>query len=288
MDKDCALQGFRPIMRQKVKGKRMKRLLITGAAGELGQMLRGRLAPMAEILRLSVISDLGRPAKNVECFTCDLADEEAVFDIVADCDGIVHLGGVSVERSFDLISPANLRGVYNLYEAARVNGMPRILFASTNHTIGFYKQDRRLHADDPVRPDGLYGVSKVFGEAMARMYHEKFGQETAIVRIGSCTAEPKDWRALSSWFSHDDFVSLIETVFRVPRLGCPIVWGASDNDAGWWDNSAAGYLGWVPKDNAADHLDRIRSEVPRPSRNAPVAVYQGGVFTAEPIQRGKK
>ncbi len=288
MDEHCARQEFRPIMRRKAERKRMKRLLITGAAGALGQMLRERLAPMAEVLRLSDIADLGRPAKNEEVFSCDLANEEAVFDIVADCDGIVHLGGVSVERSFDQISPANLRGVYNLYEAARVNGMPRILFASTNHTIGYYKQDQRLHASDPVRPDGLYGVSKVFGEAMARMYYDKFGQETAIVRIGSCTAEPQDWRALGSWFSHDDFVSLIGTVFRVPRLGCPIIWGASKNDAGWWDNSAAGYLGWAPQDNAADHLDRIQSEVPRPAKNAPVAVYQGGSFTAEPIHREKK
>ncbi|MFV0302278.1 MAG: NAD-dependent epimerase/dehydratase family protein [Paracoccus sp. (in: a-proteobacteria)] len=265
----------------------MKRLLITGAAGTLGQMLRQRLAPMAEILRLSDITDPGRPAANEEIYTCDLADEQAVFDIVADCDGIVHLGGVSVERSFDLIAPANLRGVYNLYEAARVNGMPRIVFASSNHTIGYYPQDQRLHADDPVRPDGLYGVSKVFGEAMARMYHEKFGQETAIIRIGSCTPEPHDWRMLSTWLSPDDFVSLIETVFRAPRLGCPIVWGASANDAGWWDNSAAGYLGWVPRDNAADHLPRIASEVSRPAPDAAVARYQGGSFTAEPIHREK-
>lgn len=264
----------------------MERLLITGAAGGLGQMLRGRLSHLAPILRLADIAAAADPAPNEEIVQCDLADEEAVFRMVEGCDGIVHLGGISVERSFELIEAANLRGVYHLYEAARAHGLPRIIFASSNHTIGFYPQDQRLHADDPVRPDGLYGVSKVFGEAMARMYYEKFGQETAIVRIGSCTPAPRDWRMLSTWFSHDDFVSLIETVFRVPRLGCPIVWGASANDAGWWDNSASGYLGWVPRDNAAAYRALIETQVPRPSADAPVARYQGGTFTADPIHRG--
>ena len=274
-----------PKIASKTDGVRMKRLLITGAAGGLGRMLRGRLGHLADVLRLSDVADMGKPAAHEECLVCDLADEAAVFDLVSGCDGIVHLGGISVERSFDLIEQANLRGVYNLYEAARANGMPRIVFASSNHTIGYYPQDQRLGVDDPVRPDGLYGVSKVFGEAMARMYHDKFGQETAIIRIGSCTPAPVDWRMLSTWFSHDDFVSLIEAVFRAPRLGCPIVWGASANDAGWWDNSAAGFLGWTPRDNAAAHRDRIEAEVPRPPADAPVARYQGGVFTAEPIHR---
>ncbi|TRW99651.1 NAD(P)-dependent oxidoreductase [Paracoccus sp. M683] len=263
----------------------MKRLLITGAAGGLGQMLRGRLGHLAETLRLSDVVPLQPNGPTDEVMVCDLADEAAVFDVVAGCDGIVHLGGVSVERGFDVIDAANLRGIYNLYEAARANGQPRIIFASSNHTIGFYPQDRRLGADDPVRPDGLYGVSKVFGEAMARMYYEKFGQETAIIRIGSCTPEPTNWRMLSTWLSHDDLVSLIETAFRAPRLGCPIIWGASANDAGWWDNSASSYLGWVPRDNAADHLDRIAATVPRPAPDDPVIRYQGGSFAAEPIHR---
>lgn len=263
----------------------MERLLITGAAGGLGQMLRGRLTHLAPMLRLADIAPIDNPAAHEEIFQCDLADEAAVFDMVAGCDGILHLGGISVERSFDLIEAANLRGVYNLYEAARANGLPRIIFASSNHTIGFYPQDQRLGVQDPVRPDGLYGVSKVYGEAMARLYYEKFGQETAIVRIGSCTPAPRDWRMLSTWFSHDDFVSLIETVFRVPRLGCPIVWGASANDAGWWDNSASGYLGWVPRDNAAAYRELIEAQVPRPAADAPIARYQGGVFTADPIHR---
>lgn len=263
----------------------MNRLLITGAAGGLGRLCRARLAHLANTLRLSDIDDLGAAGPKEELVRCDLGDEAAVADLVAGCDGVVHLGGISVEDRFDPILNANIRGVYNLYEAARAHGMPRIVFASSNHTIGFHPQDRHLTVHDPMKPDGLYGVSKCFGEAMASMYHSKFGQETAIVRIGSCFEKPRDHRMLATWLSPDDFVSLIETVFRVPRLGCPIVWGVSDNDELWWDNSASRYLGWRARDSSARFRDEIYATLPLPPEDAPEAVYQGGKFTADTIHR---
>ncbi|MER0236510.1 NAD(P)-dependent oxidoreductase [Fulvimarina sp. MAC8] len=261
----------------------LERLLITGAGGGLGTLLRNRLFHVAQTVRLSDVVDLGAAAENEEIVPCDLADRDAVQALVEGCDGILHLGGVSVEKSFDTILPANITGVYNLYEAARVAGMPRIVFASSNHTIGYYTQDTPLTNDVPMRPDGLYGVSKCFGEAVANLYHDKFGQETALVRIGSCFPEPRDHRMLSTWMSPNDFVSLIECVFRVPRLGCPVIWGVSDNDARWWDNSAIAYLGWRPKDNSEVYRKKIDAAMERPSPDAPDAVYQGGKFTAEPI-----
>ncbi|EAU39749.1 hypothetical protein FP2506_13479 [Fulvimarina pelagi HTCC2506] len=261
----------------------LEKLLITGAGGGLGALLRGNLSDVAKTVRLSDIVDIGSPGAKEEVISCDLSDRDAVKALVEGCDGILHLGGVSVEKSFDTILPANIVGVYNLYEAARAAGMPRILFASSNHTIGYYTQDTHLTADVPLRPDGLYGVSKCFGEAIANLYHDKFGQETAIVRIGSCFAEPRDHRMLSTWMSPSDFVSMIECVFRVPRLGCPVIWGVSDNDGRWWDNSAAAYLGWRPRDNSEAYRRKIDAEQARPAPDAPDAVYQGGKFTAEPI-----
>ncbi len=263
----------------------MKRLLVTGAAGQLGRVMRQRLAPMAETLRLADLAPLDTAGANEECVQCDLADLNAVDAMVAGCDGIVHLGGISVEKPFEQILQGNIIGLYNLYEAARTNGLPRIVFASSNHTIGYYPQTERLGPDVPVRPDGLYGVSKCFGENLARMYFEKFGQETALVRIGSCTPEPNNYRMLSSWFSYDDFVSLIEAVFRAPVLGCPVVWGASANEAGWWDNSHLGYLGWKPKDNAEAFRPQIAATVPRPDPTEAIARYQGGTFADNPIFR---
>jgi len=261
----------------------MKRLLITGAAGAMGRVMRGKLAGLADVIRLShrePITDLGA---HEEFALADMADRDAVARAVAGVDGIVHLGGVSVEAPFEPILQANILGLYNLYEAARTHGQPRILFASSNHVIGYYRQDERINAHAPVRPDTLYGVSKCFGEALARMYFEKFGQETAIVRIGSCIEKPTNHRMLASWLSYDDFARLAARAFNVPRLGCPIIYGASANSQRWWDNTLVDWLGWQPQDTADAWRAEIEATVPRPSADDPLVVYQGGQFTAQPI-----
>lgn len=261
----------------------MQRLLITGAAGQLGCLVRPRLAHLADTLRLSDIAALGDAAPHEELVGCDLTDRAAVAQLVDGCDGILHLGGQSVEAAWSVVRDANIEGLYNLYEGARAHGKPRILFASSNHAIGFYRQTERIDAAAPVRPDGLYGVSKVFGEALARMYFEKFGIETACVRIGSCLPKPANHRMLSTWLSPDDFVRLIERVFRVPVLGCPIVYGVSANEATWWDNSASAYLGWRPRDNSEQFRAELDAAMAQPAPDAPDAVYQGGYFATDGI-----
>lgn len=261
----------------------MKRLLITGAAGGLGSVMRTRLAHLAETLRLSDIAPMSDAGPNEEIVPCDMGDKAAVEALVEDCDGIVHFGGISTESTWDRIRNANIDGMFNLYEAARKHGRPRIVFASSNHAIGYHRQTTRLDASAPLRPDGLYGLSKAFGENLASLYHDKFGIETACVRIGSSFPEPRDHRMLSTWLSYDDFVRLIERIFDVPYLGCPVIYGASANDATWWDNSAVGYLGWVPRDNSEVFRAKIDAKMPRPAPDAPEVVYQGGVFTAEGI-----
>ncbi len=184
----------------------LKKLLITGANGNLGSVCRDRLTHVAETIRVSARRGLGESRENEELVYCDLGDREAVEALVEGCDGIVHMGGQSVEAPWETIRNANLDGMFNLYEGARKSSItPRIIFASSNHAIGFHKQTERLDAHSLTRPDGLYGVSKVFGEALASMYFDKFGIETASVRIGSCFPEPKNHRMLSTWMSYDDF-----------------------------------------------------------------------------------
>lgn len=258
----------------------MNRLLITGAAGGLGRLARARLGHLAPVLRLSDIAEQAPARPGEEVVRCDLADFGAVRALVEGCDAILHLGGVSVENTFDNILHGNIVGLYNIYEAARQAGVRRILFASSNHAIGFHTRETRLDATARLRPDSLYGVSKCYGEAVASLYHDKFGIETAIVRIGSCFPEPKDHRMLATWLSPDDFVRLIERVFSVPRLGCPVIYGASDNAEQWWDNSAVAYLGWRP----ADSSERFRAgldatQTPRPAGD-PAVKFQGGGFAA--------
>lgn len=265
----------------------MKRLLITGANRGLGAMCRNRLGHLAEIIRVSGRRDLAPAAENEELFFCDLSDKDAVHEMVEGCDGIVHMGGQSVEAPWETIRSSNIDGMVNLYEAARKHNRPRILFASSNHAIGFYEQTERIDADAPTRPDGLYGVSKVFGEALARMYYDKFGIETACVRIGSCFEEPANHRMLSTWMSYDDFILLIERIFMAPRLGCPIIYGASANTASWWDNHKTAYLGWQPKDSSERFREKLDNQMSPPPADAPQSKYQGGDFTADGIHQSE-
>lgn len=261
----------------------MKRLLITGAAGNLGGVCRDRLGHMADILRVSDIADLGEARANEELVQCALDDKAAVEALVKDCDGIVHMGGQPFEGTWEKVKAANIEGIFNLYEAARKAGCRRIIFASSNHAIGFYAQTQKIDSTVPTRPDGLYGVSKVFGEAMASMYHDKFGIETASIRIGSCFPEPRNHRMLATWLSYDDFIRLIERIFDIPRLGCPIIYGASDNSMSWWDNGQVSYLGWQPRDSADIYKEKLDKEQGRPAQDADDQIYQGGFFATDGI-----
>lgn len=258
----------------------MKKLLLTGAGGHLGRLLRDRLNGWAEHLVLSDITDLGEARPGETLVTCDLADMDSVQSMVADCDAIIHLGGVSTENTFDNILNSNIKGTYNLFEAARKNGSPRILFASSNHVIGFHDRETRLDASSKMRPDSLYGVSKGFGELLAQYYYDKFGLESASVRIGSCFERPKDRRMLATWMSLNDFLAMIDRVFTADRLGCPVIYGASNNRECWWDNHEVRYLGWQPLDTADSFRDDPNLQEQAPDPTDPAVRYQGGKFAA--------
>lgn len=253
---------------------------MTGAAGRIGTLLRPRLASMADTLRLADIAVLGKAAPNEELVTCDLGDREAVDAMVAGCDGIVHLGGIPTEANWTTIRHANFDGVLNLYDAARRHGFPRIVFASSNHAVGFHRQADVIDSGAALRPDSLYGVSKVFGEGVASMYHDKFGQESALVRIGTCFETPTNRRMLKTWLSPDDFVRLIDRCFKVEKLGCPVVYGVSANEGVWWDNAGAAHLGWEPQDSAEPYRAQVEASTPALDPAAPENVFQGGSMTA--------
>ncbi len=259
----------------------VSRLVVTGAAGGLCTMLRGRLGHVADEVVLSDLADV-ETADGEVSRPCDLTDLDAVMALLEGGGDVLHFGGQSIEAPFERIRDANLTGTYNLYEAARLRGVRRILFASSNHTIGFHARETRLDADSPVRPDSLYGVSKVFGEGLARLYWDKFGIESLIVRIGSCFPEPRDLRQLATWLSPDDMVRLIERMVGAPHLGCPIVYGASNNTESWWDNGKTGYLGWRPQDSAESYRSALEAKLDRPDPLSGDVALQGGAFATIP------
>lgn len=256
---------------------RFPRLLLTGAAGGLGKVLRPRLKAYCDVLRLSDIADLGTAAPGEELMQVALQDKAAVDALLQGVDAVVHLGGISTEFSFEEILPANIQGVYNVYEAARRHGVRRVIFASSNHTIGFYRQDERIDAHAPRRPDSYYGLSKCYGEDVASFYFDRYGIETVSIRIGSSFPQPQNPRMLCTWLSYDDLVQLIERGLSTPGVGHTIVYGASDNRTVWWDNRHAAHLGYVPKDSSETFRAAVEAQ-PAPAADDPSMVYQGGAF----------
>jgi uronate dehydrogenase len=261
--------------------QKMQRLLLTGAAGGLGKVLRDGLKPWAEQMRLSDISAIEPALDETQAIVrCDLADKAAVDALVQGCDAIVHLGGISVERPFEEILEANIRGVFHLYEAARRHGVKRIVFASSNHVIGFYRQDEKIDALARRRPDGYYGLSKSFGEDLASFYYDRYGIETVSIRIGSSFSEPRDRRMMSTWLSYDDLVQLVGKALSTPAVGHTVVYGVSANRDVWWDNRQAQHLDYQPQDSSEPWREQVEAQ-PLPAADDPIRVYQGGSFTAQ-------
>jgi len=257
----------------------LKRLLITGAAGALGRVLRDKLGADAAIRRLSDRSPMAAAGAGEEVIVCDLADKAAVEALLKDVDAVVHLGGISVEGPFEPILQSNIIGIYNLYEAARKNGVGRVVFASSNHAVGFHPQSRTINADDPQRPDGYYGIAKCFGENLSRFYFDRYGIQTVCMRIGSSFPEPMDRRMLTTWLSYDDLAALVRRALFAPDVGHTIVFGASNNRDSFWDNSKAAHLAWTPKDSAEPWRERLEAEPPLQAGD-PLMIYQGGRYTA--------
>ena len=258
-----------------------ERLLLTGAAGGLGRVLRPRLKRLCRVLRLSDITAMDPAGAGEETVVTPLQDAAAVGALVDGVTAIVHLGGVSVEGPFEPILQANIVGVWNLYEAARRYGVRRIVFASSNHVTGFYRQDEVVSPDAPVRPDGHYGLSKAFGENLSRFYFDRYGIETVCLRIGSSFPEPKDRRMLATWLSYDDLERLVEASLMAPVVGHSVVYGMSDNTTTWWDNTSAAHVGYRPRDSSEPFRAALEARQPMLDRNDPATLFQGGDFVVK-------
>lgn len=260
---------------------RFRRLLLTGAAGNLGRELRPRLKTYCDVLRVSHRSDLGAPGAGEEVMTASLEDKAAMLVLLQDVDAVVHMGGVSTEQPWEAILAGNIVGMVNLYEAARKNRVPRIVFASSNHVTGFYRQDQVISPQDPVRPDGFYGLSKAFGENLAQMYWDRHGIETVSLRIGSSFAEPKDRRMLATWMSFDDTERLVVAALTAPIVGHTVIYGMSNNTTTWWDNTSARHIGYRPQDSSDVFRPAVEARQQMIDGTDPVAIHQGGAFVRQ-------
>ena len=251
----------------------MSTVLLTGAAGSIGAALRERLPGLGWTVRpFDRVAVDGAPAG-------DVTSAADLDNAVPGADAIVHLAGQPTEAPWPVIREANLEGAFCLFEAARRHGVRRVVYASSNHAAGFTPLpapgDPPLPADTPPRPDTLYGVSKVFGEALGRYYADRYGLQVACLRIGTFAPTPPDRRALSTWLSPDDCARLVDACLRAPELTYSIVWGISANTRRTWSLAEAEALGYRPGDDAEDYAGELADDRPYPSD----AVVGGG-FTS--------
>lgn len=243
-------------------------VLVTGSSGAIGSALMHRLPTYGWAVRGFDRAD-GQDVMSA-------ADLDAALD---GASALVHLAGQPTEAPWPVIREANIEGTLQVLEAARRNGVPRVVYASSNHAVGFTPNADELAADLPPRPDTLYGVSKVFGEALGRYYHDRYGLRVACLRIGTFAPRPVDLRSLSTWLSPDDCARLVDACLRSTSLGYALVWGISANTRRRWSLEAGRALGYEPADDAEAYATEVAGEVAGEVPDPSDALIGGG-FTS--------
>ncbi|GAA4902300.1 NADP-dependent aldehyde dehydrogenase [Stackebrandtia albiflava] len=231
----------------------MQRILITGAAGGVGTLLRPRLARPGRVLRLLDVVET-TPGPGEEGVTGSVNDLDAMTAACHDVDAIIHLGGQSRENTIDDVLELNVAGTYTVLEAARRAGVGKVVLASSNHAVGFHSRDEvpegGLPADASPRPDTLYGLSKVGIEAAGRLFADRYGLAVIAVRIGSWFETPPGVRGLATWLSPDDGARLMEACIATDAPGFRLIWGISRNTRRWFSLAEGEAIGYDPKDDA--------------------------------------
>jgi uronate dehydrogenase len=229
----------------------MKTILLTGGSGRIGRCLRYALRDdyRMVLFNRSKIEDLGATETLIRGDTTDAAAVEAAAH---GADVIVDMAGVSDVAPFrEKLLPTNILGTYNVFEAARVAGVPRVVYASTHHVVGYYPAGERLDETVPYRPSSMYGVTKCFAEATGRLYADKAGLEVICLRIGFFRDRPLEERHLAVWISHADMARLVRCAIEAPNIRYEVVYGVSNNTRRFWDlTRAREVLGYEPQDDA--------------------------------------
>lgn len=262
-------------------------LLLTGAAGAIGTAMRHLLPHHGYRLRLF---DARPVAGEPEAVTAELSDAAALDGAVRDVDAVVHLAGIPAEAPFPRILHANIEGVWQLYEAVRRAGVRRVVFASSNHAVGFTPLpgpgEPPIPVETPHRPDTFYGLSKGFGEDLAQLYWDRHGIETVSVRIGSFADRPADTRQLGIWLSPGDCARLIHAALTAPDVGHTVVHGSSANTRAVWDLSGARALGYEPRDDSERYAAPLLAARGEPDPTDPGTRLLGGEFCGADPPRG--
>ncbi len=261
----------------------MKKLVLTGAAGRLGSYLREPLTKLAdELVSTDIAEDIGTLYAGESYVKADLADLDAMIEILKDADMVVHFGAIGDEAPFEEILGPNIIGAHNVWEASYRNGVKRVVYASSVHAVGMHKISDNIGIDAPHRPDTFYGLAKCFAEDLGRMYWDKRGVESVHMRIFSC-AQVVAPRSLSTWLSYDDLIRMVSAAITAQTVGFSIVYGISNNDRAPVHNTGAGHIGYKPQDNAEQFAEAILADAPPADPTDLAQMTIGGPFATIPL-----
>ena len=256
----------------------LKKLVLTGAAGRLGSYLREPLSKQAEeLVSTDIVDDIGNVIANETYVRADLASLDDMMGVLSGADMVIHFGAIGDEAPFDAILEANIKGAYNVWEAAYQNGLKRVVYASSIHAVGMHPKTDFIGTDAPHRPDTFYGLAKCFAEDLGSLYWDKRGLESVCMRILSA-AQVNNPRALGSWLSYDDLIHLVERAIDTPITGHTIIYGVSNNDRAPVDNHLASFMGYRPKDNAEQFAEQVLAEAEQADPHDKGQMCHGGPF----------
>ncbi|WP_090158712.1 NAD(P)-dependent oxidoreductase [Loktanella sp. DSM 29012] len=262
----------------------MKKIVLTGAAGNLGGVLRAPLAQMCEVLISTDIAPaLDGCQPNETYMPADLGRLDQVEPLLEGADMVVHFGAIGDEAPWDEILNSNIVGAFTVWEAAYRQGVRRVVYASSIHAVGMHAKTENLDGTERHRPDTYYGLAKCFAEDLASLYWDKRGIESVCMRILSCQPEPANARALGSWLSYPDLIRMVQAAITSPTTGFSVVWGVSNNDRAPVSNARASFLGYRPQDNAESYApDILPNAAPMDPQN-PEDMCHGGPFAVVPL-----
>ena len=237
-------------------------ILITGAAGVVGTGLRREFAHGQRTLRLFDLQEVPQLAAHEQSIRGDIGDVAALATAMRGVRAVIHLAGCTTDAAIDAQIEGNIRGAWNVFEAARNAGVERVVFASSHHVVGYYPRARRIGPGSLLRPDSRYGLTKAFGEQVGAMFADKYGLRVLCIRIGFVHDQPIDTRRLSIWSSWRDLAQLVCIGLDHPALRYAVVFGVSANTRSFFDNSEAFRLGYSPQDNAEAFAAAVLADAP--------------------------
>ena len=250
------------------------RVVVAGAAGRIGTVVSAGLVDLGHEVVAIDRSGWDAPA-GADAVVGDVLDTRLLRSALAGADAVVHLASIPSEASLPVILESHVHTTAALLDGLVTHGIPRFVYASSNHAVGYTPRRDVLSADVRPRPDTFYGVGKVAGEALGSMYADRHGVDVVACRIGSFRERPTTRRELATWLSPGDAVRMVGAGIAASGCGFAPIYGVSANTRGWWDLEPGRALGYHPQDDSESFATEVLA-VPATDDDEVDAGFVGG------------